>query len=840
MHTPRTPTPPNAQNPHDIHDFTPKSRKNTSLSQHRSDTDGNRADNPNDCQAWIDEFRTHYVVFKHEVAKFLDEYMPSDTPYLVDPSISNVFDGVPLDKLESDMYNPLVRSLNQLTQSFPANRKPTFANTSTATFPPLSKSDHATKPDITITHPNVNTPTASTDWKWHLAASIIEVKPKTSSDPFNDDGKYKDNDTHDKIVVQISKYARNLLQGNSSCFVFLLGVYGHNARIYRFDRSGVIVSKAFNYISSPEHLGEFLWRLVHPENSRPGIIGSDTTITRPTSEEAQRMLDAVRDVVRRHDPTLEIDDAKFLQDSRWMEACWSPLCEGHDSSIPRGRTRCFTIGPPLWQSTNLFSRATVVWRVVIEGHEGKLYALKDSWRELCREPEVFFYERIQKFKGESKWVGLAEFMGSLNLGGEEEMLSRHCTCSATLRGGQGSDLQDRSHVRTLTYPVGHPLSTFTSTRQMVLGLRAAIEGLVFNFVVLKYASQTVVGHRFAFASGVLHRDISSGNILFSDQVVGGGAFLHDLDYSEIVLMPGEKLGSNSESEILRSLKTMTGTYQFMAIDVLMHEMHERKHDLESIYWLLIWIILRHVEHDQGPSACKELFDVEDRKLAAGAKTMWLGRSDLRISNNEPLTELLESLRILFRKQLADKDTSSVEVTYDTLLATIDDALSLPGWPEDDSSIPFKPCSGSKFVKDASEASSGKRKAESRAASMSSKRQKASTSLLRLSMAEYGGDVEQAYSRRPSGCARTRACEDPMGTDTGVRASSKHDGLVIPRATLCRVRAWKMMDMGVGAWTWTWEWARGRGRGSGRADVDVGVGAWAWSWSWSWSWSWLWA
>ena len=112
MHTPRTPTPLNAQNPHDIYDFTPKSRKNTSLSQHRSDTDGNRADNPNDRQAWIDEFRTHYVVPEAKVAEFLHEYLPSDTPYLFDPSsISNVFDGVPLDKLESDMYNLLVSIL---------------------------------------------------------------------------------------------------------------------------------------------------------------------------------------------------------------------------------------------------------------------------------------------------------------------------------------------------------------------------------------------------------------------------------------------------------------------------------------------------------------------------------------------------------------------------------------------------------------------------------------------------------------------------------------------------------------------------------------------------------
>ena len=51
-------------------------------------------------------------------------------------------------------------------------------------------------------------------------------------------------------------------------------------------------------------------------------------------------------------------------------------------------------------------------------------------------------------------------------------------------------------------------------------------------LALKYHSKTVVGHRVAFASGVLHHDISSGNILFSDQV-GGGGFLHDLDYSEV-------------------------------------------------------------------------------------------------------------------------------------------------------------------------------------------------------------------------------------------------------------------------------------------------------------------
>ena len=55
---------------------------------------------------------------------------------------------------------------------------------------------------------------------------------------------------------------------------------------------------------------------------------------------------------------------------------------------------------------------------------------------------------------------------------------------------------------------------------------------------------------------MLHRDISSGNILSSDQVVGGG-ILHDFDYSEVVPMPGENLESNSTEEISRSLKIMT-------------------------------------------------------------------------------------------------------------------------------------------------------------------------------------------------------------------------------------------------------------------------------------------
>jgi hypothetical protein len=161
--------------------------------------------------------------------------------------------------------------------------------------------------------------------------------------------------------------------------------------------------------------------------------------------------------------------------------------------------------------------------------------------------------------------------------------------------------------------------------------------------------------------------------------------------------------------------------------VLMHKMHERKHDLESFYWLLVWTLLRHADHDQGPSACSKLFDVGDRELAAAQKRTWLETSDLRINRNKPLTQLLKSLRILFRKQLADIDTASVEVTYDTLLSAIDYAVCLPDWPKNNGCIAISPYSASKSAKDASRASSKKQRTESRAASTSSKRQKTSPS-----------------------------------------------------------------------------------------------------------------
>ena len=72
-----------------------------------------------------------------------------------------------------------------------------------------------------------------------------------------------------------------------------------------------------------------------------------------------------------------------------------------------------------------------------------------------------------------------------------------------------------------------------------------------------------------------------------------------------------------------------------------------------------------------------------------------------------------------------------------------------------------------------------------------------------------------FSRRPSGCALTRACRDPVSMTASSsrvpvsiqRVKKRVDSGIYLLYKPCRARAW--------TWAWAWAWARGRGRGRGR-------------------------
>ena len=93
---------------------------------------------------------------------------------------------------------------------------------------------------------------------------------------------------------------------------------------------------------------------------------------------------------------------------------------------------------------------------------------------------------------------------------------------------------------------------------------------------------TIIGHESLYKAGILHRDISIGNILLREDESDG--FLIDLDLAMDVSRPK---ASGAPEKI--------GTKVFMAIGALNGNPHSFMHDLESFFWVLFWICIHYTE-----------------------------------------------------------------------------------------------------------------------------------------------------------------------------------------------------------------------------------------------------
>ena len=90
-------------------------------------------------------------------------------------------------------------------------------------------------------------------------------------------------------------------------------------------------------------------------------------------------------------------------------------------------------------------------------------------------------------------------------------------------------------MRFVLKHLGRPVTRFKTTEELARAFRDSVKGTVKTS--LSYSDPNVIlGHRQAWEdAGVLHRDISVGNILIvddpkEDEFVG---FIHDFDYSSI-------------------------------------------------------------------------------------------------------------------------------------------------------------------------------------------------------------------------------------------------------------------------------------------------------------------
>ncbi|KAH7025329.1 hypothetical protein B0J12DRAFT_686493 [Macrophomina phaseolina] len=119
--------------------------------------------------------------------------------------------------------------------------------------------------------------------------------------------------------------------------------------------------------------------------------------------------------------------------------------------------------------------------------------------------------------------------------------------------------RNRVHRRVIMRGVGKSLYRASSLQAMLTGLVGGIKG-----------------HESLFKAGIIHRDISIGNVLLNEAEDDG--FLIDLD-----------LAIKTDRKDASGAPNRTGTKVFMAIGALYGEDHSFMHDLESFFWLLFWI-----------------------------------------------------------------------------------------------------------------------------------------------------------------------------------------------------------------------------------------------------------
>ncbi|KAK3371853.1 serine/threonine-protein kinase Sgk2 [Lasiosphaeria ovina] len=131
----------------------------------------------------------------------------------------------------------------------------------------------------------------------------------------------------------------------------------------------------------------------------------------------------------------------------------------------------------------------------------------------------------------------------------------------------GEDLwDDRIFSCLVVSPAGRVISEFNTVRELLESMRDAIKA-----------------HQSLYITGnILHRDISSNNIIITKPATADGfkGMLIDLDLA--------KVRDSGPS----GARHQTGTMQFMAIEVLRKTDHTYRHDLESFFYVLLWMCAR--------------------------------------------------------------------------------------------------------------------------------------------------------------------------------------------------------------------------------------------------------
>ncbi|OJA21145.1 hypothetical protein AZE42_10005 [Rhizopogon vesiculosus] len=493
--------------------------------------------------------------------------------------------------------------------------------------------------------------------KWRQICGFIEVKPKFEEGP---NPKSKAVRT---IVSQGANYARLILAARPfQLYVLCVFIYGPKFSLGWYDRRGVLISNDYDINGNLDILIRVILQLTtHMTSSQLG-----------------------------HDKT-----ACLLEGHSYYQGHYPSFLVsmgGYGNTAPQWKTD----GAPIWSSLSLLGRGTATWRAV-SLKDGQKVVLKTLWRSRTRQSETEIYRHIKPgSRGVSK----------LCVGDDVRFIvSKETNVPVTVGWLRSSTLNDDSGVRD--DPVLHRLAMSTVGRP--LWEAQTSEDLPIAVLIAMF-----LGHEILVNQGILHRDMSPGNLYVGepDCPEGWEGFVADLEFASVTqpittAEPIERLPEKGqlnkrydfqEYTVESSSKPpgaeITGTALFMASELLEkmlssraneksnNEVHSAEikrgvhHDLESFILVLFYAAIRRGLESKVWRQHPELHRINHlyRQMFGGhtIEEITSGRSALVhpipqylfLALDPPMRQLLYGCRILLQRQYSTAFNDPFETEVD--------------------------------------------------------------------------------------------------------------------------------------------------------------------------------
>ncbi|KAA8904232.1 hypothetical protein FN846DRAFT_907877 [Sphaerosporella brunnea] len=427
------------------------------------------------------------------------------------------------------------------------------------------------------------------DWR------CIRIVGELNTNPYESDC--------DSTLAQLAKYVREMFNAQPSRrWVHVFTLCGASLRAWLFDRSGATSSRLLDINAEPVLFLRIVCGYALMDASAVGFDPSIKWSRNGVEETYDPSLAAVRLSTTAH-PYLY---APLGNDTGRSEPV---KLEIHPNPLFNRRS-IVTRGSVCWKARRISDEPSVATWSTAKSAKAWPYVVKDQRRAAERQSECDIISSMRRSNGQSVDIISTVRRGCIiekpqmetgsmpdpptrptprsskqssimppltwttSRGTKRRSTAEDVPESKRARHDDVSPCNNRIFSRLVMAPVGRAIDTFTMITELLEAMRDAIRG-----------------HRTLYNTHrILHRNVSLFNILIDDDPSRPGkGLLIDLDLA----IRRERIGTTGASH-------RTGTQDFMAPGLLIDQPHSFRHDLESFFYVLLWIATYYtVPHGDG-------------------------------------------------------------------------------------------------------------------------------------------------------------------------------------------------------------------------------------------------